>query len=398
MRRLFSLRLPINSGMDGRDKHNKRATDFSNADKQPQAKTQHPAGPNPEKSSDNSADQPLPKGRLWLIGLGGILTLFGGVVIGLYSAVNYLYEAEPDLENQTQIFEVPRGAGLSRIAQDLKMAGLIDKPFIFKLVTKLRGNEANFKAGEYELSTPLSMSDIYDALSEGKAVLYPFTIAEGRTSAQIVRAMKAMNTLTGEIDRVPLEGTVLPETYMTPRGMTRTQLIQKMQKAQKDYIDQIWDGRQKDLPIKTKAEAINLASIVEKETGLGGERDLVAGVFINRLRKGMRLESDPTIIYGISKGEILRGKSGKQRGLRRSEIDRKTDWNTYQIDGLPKTPICNPGKAAIAAVLNPAKTDAIFFVADGSGGHAFAKTLREHNNNVAKWRKIERARKRKKAQ
>ena len=280
MRRLFSLRLPINSGMDGRDKHNKRATDFSNADKQPQAKTQHPAGPNPEKSSDNSADQPLPKGRLWLIGLGGILTLFGGVVIGLYSAVNYLYEAEPDLENQTQIFEVPRGAGLSRIAQDLKMAGLIDKPFIFKLVTKLRGNEANFKAGEYELSTPLSMSDIYDALSEGKAVLYPFTIAEGRTSAQIVRAMKAMNTLTGEIDRVPLEGTVLPETYMTPRGMTRTQLIQKMQKAQKDYIDQIWDGRQKDLPIKTKAEAINLASIVEKETGLGGERDLVAGVHI----------------------------------------------------------------------------------------------------------------------
>ena len=167
-----------------------------------------------------------------------------------------------------------------------------------------------------------------------------------------------------------------------------------MARAQMKLLDDLWDKRAEGLPVKTKKEAIILASIVEKETGIGAERDKVAGVFINRLNKGMRLQSDPTIIYGVSKGEILRNKAGKRRGIYRSEIDRKTDWNTYQIDGLPKTAICNPGAEAIRAVLNPAKTDAFYFVADGTGGHAFAKTLREHERNVAKWRKIERARKR----
>ena len=167
-----------------------------------------------------------------------------------------------------------------------------------------------------------------------------------------------------------------------------------MQAAQTDLIDSLWDSRQPNLPISTKAEAINLASIVEKETGGLHDSDKVAGVFTNRLRMGMRLQSDPTIIYGISQGEILRGRDGKQRGLRRSEIDRKTDWNTYQIDGLPKTPIANPGAEAIKAVLNPAETDALFFVADGTGGHVFSKTYAEHNKHVAKWRVIERQRKR----
>ncbi len=387
MQRSFSRKPLIKPAMDGPKKNTKQTQDFVAAHVK--------AAPELQQAEDSPSVPPLPKWRLGFIALSALLTILGGLMLGLYSFVNYLYEAKPDIEAQNMVFEVPRGAGLSRITQDLEAAGLIDRPFIFKLVTKLRGNEANFKAGEYELSAPMSMADIYQKLSEGKAVLYPFTVPEGRTSAQIIRAMQSMETLNGEVDIIPAEGTVLPETYMTPRGMTRAQLIQKMQEAQTAYIESIWDGRQKDLPIKTKAEAINLASIVEKETGIGGERDLVAGVFINRLRKGMKLESDPTIIYGISQGEILRNKSGAQRGLRRSEIDRKTDWNTYQIEGLPKTPICNPGKAAIAAVLNPAKTDAIFFVADGTGGHVFAKTLREHNNNVAKWRKIERARKRK---
>ena len=180
---------------------------------------------------------------------------------------------------------------------------------------------------------------------------------------------------------------------MHARGMSRKALVAKMQSAQTELIDSLWEARQEGLPIKTKSEAINLASIVEKETGGGHEVDKVAGVFINRLNKAMRLQSDPTIIYGISQGEILRGKNGKQRGLRRSEIDRKTDWNTYQIDGLPKTPICNPSANAIRAVLNPAETDALFFVADGTGGHAFSKTYAEHNKHVAKWRVIERKRK-----
>lgn len=177
--------------------------------------------------------------------------------------------------------------------------------------------------------------------------------------------------------------------------MKKSDLIKQMKKAQFDVLNELWDSRDENLPIKSKAEAVILASVVEKETGVSSERDVVAGVFINRLRKGMRLQSDPTIIYGVSKGEILLNKKGKQRGIRRSEIDKKTDWNTYQIDGLPKTPICNPGKDAIAAVLKPAQTEYLFFVADGTGGHVFAKTVRDHNNNVNKWRKIERKRRQK---
>ena len=291
--------------------------------------------------------------------------------------------------NNAKVFSVAPGSGTSMIAEKLENEGLIKNADLFKLLIKLEEAETSLKAGEYEIAAEASLHDIYETLSDGKAILYPFTAPEGLTSAQIMRVMATLETLQDDNPPIPAEGTLLPETYMTPRGMTRSALIEKMKNAQRDVIDTLWETRQADLPISTKREAIILASIVEKETGISGERDKVAGVFINRLRKGMRLESDPTIIYGITGGEPL------GRGIRRSEIDGKTDWNTYQIDGLPITPICNPGKEAIAAVLNPAETDAIFFVADGTGGHVFARTLREHNNNVAKWRKIERERKRK---
>lgn len=335
------------------------------------------------------------KRTLGLISFFGALTFMAGVAISAYAFVNYRYEATPKGESQQITFEVPRGSGLSSISSRLEEDGIIKSAFLFKLVTKLRGNERNFKAGEFLLSSPASMSEIYNKLSEGKAVLYPFTAPEGLTSAQILRSFSAVETLSDDKPSVPAEGTLLPETYMTPRGMSYSALLTKMQGAQKEAIDELWESRDKDLPIKTKAEAIILASVVEKETGVTSERDVVAGVFINRLRKGMRLQSDPTIIYGISKGEILRNSKGKQRGIRRSEIDRPTAWNTYQIDGLPKTPICNPGKDAIAAVLKPADTEYLFFVADGTGGHVFAKTNREHVNNVKKWRKIERRKKQK---
>ncbi len=330
------------------------------------------------------------KRTLGLISFFGALTFLAGIAIASYAFVNYQYEATPKGEAKEVRFEVPRGSGLSSIAARLEKEGLIKNAFLFKLVTKMRGNEAHFKAGEFLVSSPASMRAVYDKLAEGKAILYPFTAPEGLTSAQILRSFSSVETLQDDRPKVPAEGTLLPETYMTPRGMSYSQLLEKMQRAQKDAIDELWLTRDKDLPIKSKAEAIILASVVEKETGISSERDVVAGVFINRLRIGMRLQSDPTIIYGISKGEILRNSKGKQRGIRRSEIDRKTDWNTYQIDGLPKTPICNPGKDAIAAVLKPAKTDYLFFVADGTGGHVFAKTNREHVNNVNKWRKIER--------
>jgi len=185
------------------------------------------------------------------------------------------------------------------------------------------------------------------------------------------------------------EGSLLPDTYLFNRGMTRAALVSKMQDAQKKLLDDLWPKRKADIPVATPYEAIILASIVEKETGKVDEQPEIAALFTTRLRKGMRLESDPTIIYGISKGEPLYNAKGQRRTLRRSEIDGKTDWNTYQIDGLPKTPICNPGRGAIEAVLNPPDTEYLFFVADGKGGHLFAKTLKEHNRNVAAYRAYE---------
>ncbi|WP_233353568.1 endolytic transglycosylase MltG [Hellea balneolensis] len=335
------------------------------------------------------------KRMLGFIAFTSIVTILGAVILGAYAVVNYRYEAAPKGEVNETVFVVPRGSGLSSIASRLEEDGLIKSAFIFKLVTKLRGNEGSFKAGEFVISQPASMSKIYETLAEGKAVLYPFTAPEGLTSAQIMRLMGSVQTLTGDMPETPAEGTMLPETYMTPRGMARAALVKQMQDAQRQVIDELWETRQEGLPLKSKNEALILASIVEKETGVGAERDVVAGVFINRLKIGMRLQTDPTIIYGISKGEPLYNKKGQRRTLYRSEIDRKTPWNTYQIDGLPPTPICNPGEEAIAAVLQPAKTDYLFFVADGTGGHVFAKTNREHVNNVNKWRKIERSRQRK---
>ncbi|WP_409433517.1 endolytic transglycosylase MltG [Litorimonas sp. RW-G-Af-16] len=329
---------------------------------------------------------------LGIIGLAAILTFFGALLLATYAAVNYKYERAQRSDAAPMVFTVPKGAGLSSIATRLEQNELIDSAFVFKLVTKLRGNEANFKAGEFLVDPKLSMAGVYDALANGKAVLYPFTAPEGLTSAMIVRSLDGVPTLIDDDPAVPPEGTLLPETYLTPRGMKQSELLQKMALAQKQLLDDLWDNRAPNLPIKTRAEAIILASVVEKETGVGMERGKVAGVFTNRLRIGMRLQSDPTIIYGVSRGEILLNKAGKRRGIYRSEIDRKTDWNTYQIDGLPKTAICNPGADAIRAVLNPDETDALFFVADGTGGHAFAKTLAEHERNVAKWRKIERER------
>lgn len=341
------------------------------------------------------------KRLLYFIGLCGILTLFVGVILALYAAINYQYErgylpknAAPDTASQSVIFTVPKGASLSSIATDLERENLVKNEFIFKLVTKLRGNEAKFKAGEFALERGQSMAQIYDALAQGKSVQYSVTFPEGLTSAMITRLLDASLPLKDDNPPIPEEGTLLPETYSVPRGMRQSVLLSNMARAQTALLDEIWDKRAEGLPIKTRREAVILASIVEKETGIGAERDKVAGVFINRLNLGMRLQSDPTIIYGVSKGEILRNRRGERRGIYRSEIDTKTAWNTYQIDGLPPTPICNPGADAIRAVLNPAKTDALFFVADGTGGHVFAKTLAGHEANVREWRKIERQRQR----
>ena len=349
------------------------------------------------KAVENQTDAVMSKGKnksVFKIMTVTILLIGFAALVSAFIAVKIIKSSymKPGPLSEGVIFTVPAGAGLSRLSSDFEKNGIISSATYLKLNARLSGVGANIKAGEYKIPAGASMSDIIEIISSGQTVLYPITAPEGLTTAQILRILESSEHLKGQINLTPAEGALLPETYMTPRGMTRDALIRQMMQAQTELVDKLWDSRQDNLPIKTKREAIILASVVEKETGVTSERHEVAGVFTNRLRKGMRLQSDPTIIYGISKGEPLMNRAGKRRGIFRSEIDRKTPWNTYQIDGLPQTAICNPGKDSIAAVLQPATTKNLYFVADGSGGHAFASTLSGHNANVAKWRKIERQR------
>ncbi|MBI1341291.1 endolytic transglycosylase MltG [bacterium] len=301
-------------------------------------------------------------------------------------AYNYYHAPGPFTEDgspRTVIIE--RGASVSAIADTLHAEGAIRDPRAFRAAARAIDAEARLKAGEYAVPSGASLRSILRLLMEGKSILYPFTVPEGLTSAMVIRRLKEEPMLTGDLPDTPLsEGVLLPDTYMFERGATRESVLKRMIAAQRDTLDELWASRQPGLPIVTPEEAVILASVVEKETGIAHERPQVASVFVNRLRRGMRLESDPTIIYGISNGEPL------GRGLRRSELDNAQNlYNTYQHDGLPPTPIANPGRASLEAVLDPPVTDYIFFVADGTGGHAFAATYDEHLRNVQAWRRIE---------
>lgn len=293
------------------------------------------------------------------------------------------------------VFEVPQGEALSSAAERLEEAGIISDARVIRLKARLdaefSGETLQIRSGEYVMDPGISMSEVLRILSEGRSILHRITLPEGRTTAQMLRIIEANDILTGDMPEVlPEEGTLLPDTYLFNRGMTRQQLIDKMQQAQADLLNELWPQRQEGLPFDTPYEAVILASIVERETGKPEERGKIAGLFVNRMKRGMRLQSDPTIIYGISRGEPLYNARGQRRTLYRSEIDTPTEWNTYQIDGLPKTPIANPGREAIAAVLDPPDTEYVFFVADGQGGHAFSRTLAEHNRAVAAYRAYER--------
>ena len=229
------------------------------------------------------------------------------------------------------------------------------------------------------------LREVIDTMVSGREILHSITIPEGLTSEQILQRIREYDLLSGDVRDVPKEGALLPETYRVARGMSRNDLIRKMQDDQKRVLDQIWARRAADLPLRSPYELLTLASIVEKETGKADERPRVAGVFINRLTKRMRLQSDPTIVYGL-----VGGKGTLGRGILRSEVERPTPYNTYQIEGLPPGPIANPGRAALEAVANPSRTKELYFVADGTGGHVFAETLEQHNRNVARWRMLER--------
>ncbi len=288
-------------------------------------------------------------------------------------------------------FVVERGDGLAGVAARLEEEGLLSDARTLRLMARLEGTENAIKAGTYQIPAAASPRAIMDQLVKGSVVQHKITVPEGLTTAQILRRVRDDTNLNGDMpDRAIDEGVLLPDTYLFDAGTTRAGFIARMERAQEQLLEELWSKRQDALPINSPSEAVILASVVEKETGIAGERGLIAGLFINRLNQGIRLQSDPTIIYGVSKGEPLYNRSGERRPIYRSEIDRKTDWNTYQIDGLPKTPICNPGRDAIAAVLNPEETEYLFFVADGKGGHLFAKTNAEHNQNVAAYRRYER--------
>jgi UPF0755 protein len=276
---------------------------------------------------------------------------------------------------------------LRTIAGDLEKAGIVHNALAFQIGVRLRGESGELKAGEYAIPAHASMAKIAAILVAGKSIEHKFTAAEGLTSQMIYALVEKDPVLTGKAGPVPAEGSLLPETYLFTRGMTRAQMLKKMAKAQQDLLAKLWPKRAKDLPFQTPRQAIVMASIVEKETAIPEERRHIASVFINRLRLGMKIQSDPTVIYGLTKGYPL------GHGICESELALATPYNTYIIDGLPPTPICNPGKESILAVLHPEKTNDLYFVADGSGGHAFAATIAEQNRNVAAWRAHERQQK-----
>ncbi len=315
--------------------------------------------------------------------LAGLL-LLAIVTVGAGGYFAWREASRPGPLPTDAIVLIEPGASVSSIADMLHEVGAIRYPRLFVAAVRVRGDGSSLKAGEFRIEASSSVVKIIDLLVEGKSILHYFTVPEGRTTAQVLRLVAESDILQGELTVTPSEGELLPETYAFTRGQTRDRLIAEMIEAQDTVLDALWDRRAMDLPFATREEAIILASIVEKETAVAAERPMIAAVFANRLRLKMRLQSDPTIIYGLTGGEPL------GRGLRVSEIERATPYNTYVISGLPPTPIANPGRAAIEAVLHPAESDALYFVADGAGGHVFSATLDEHNRNVAEWRRIER--------
>ena len=315
-------------------------------------------------------------------GFAGVGLLLAGLLLAAYLNLGPGPTARAGAS--TLVF-LPRGSGVSEVSQVLKSSGVIRSERLFQVLARATGAGRSLKAGEYDIPSRTPVLSILSDLQAGRTLHRSVTLAEGRTSAMIVRQLQNTEWLSGDLE-VPEEGVLLPETYRTDRGDSRQSLIDRMRSDQQALLDRLWAARQPGLPFSSPREAVILASIVEKETGQANERRRVAGVFINRLRVGMRLQSDPTVIYAISRGEPL------GRGLRASELLTLSPWNTYAYSGLPPTPIANPGKASLEAVLDPVQTQDLYFVADGSGGHVFARDLAGHNANVARWREIERAR------
>lgn len=310
-----------------------------------------------------------------------VLCVAGGV--GLVLMQRKMREPGP-LPNDKVVYVAP-GTEVPDIIALLEKEGVIDNSALLNIELLVEGARSKLKAGEYLFRQNASLREVLDTLVNGRQILHAVTIPEGLTSQQIVERLRASDVLVGDLKDIPPEGSLLPETYKVARGTNIRDLVRKMQNSETKLLDRVWAQRNPDVPLRSPHELLTLASIVEKETGKADERPRVAAVFINRLKKRMRLQSDPTIVYGLVGG---RGTLG--RGILASEVQKWTPYNTYAIDGLPPGPIANPGRAALEAVANPSRTQELYFVADGTGGHVFSSTLEEHNRNVVRWRQIER--------
>lgn len=314
--------------------------------------------------------------------LSFLLTVSIAGVAGVVWAEHRLGEPGPLTANK--VVYIAPGTEVPDIIAGLERDGVIDSPFLLNATLLIEGTRSKVKAGEYMFKQNASLREVIDTLVSGKQVLHAITIPEGLTSEQIVERLKESDVLIGDIIDVPKEGSLLPETYKVTRGTARADVVRKMQEDQRRAVDQIWSRRAANLALHSPYELVTLASLVEKETGKADERPRVASVFLNRLRKGMRLQSDPTVVYGLAGGKGTLG-----RAIARPELDKPTPYNTYLIDGLPPGPIANPGRAALEAVANPSRTQDLYFVADGTGGHVFSETLDQHSRNVQRWRQIE---------
>jgi UPF0755 protein len=314
--------------------------------------------------------------------------LLGVMAAGVFEWANAAWTEPGPVtpDGQPRIILIPLHTRAHAVSQMLQQQGALNYSYAFEFDLRWRHMAEQVKAGEYALPSGASMADIAAILVSGKSIQHKLTAAEGLTSDMVVKIVAADPVLTGTTGAVPAEGTLLPETYLFIRGETRAGMLAKMAAAQQEFLARKWASRTAGLPLKTPREAVTLASIVEKETALPEERRHIASVFVNRLKLGMPLQSDPTIIYDITGGYPL------GRGIRQSELEAPTPHNTYKIAGLPPTPIANPGKDAIAAVLDPEDTKDLYFVANGKGGHVFAPTIAEHERNVVAWRHEEKLR------
>jgi UPF0755 protein len=365
----------------GEGKERRRASFFGRArEPAPPLSVAPPPGKEPGRK------EPKKPRRSTLSSLSGLLTF---VLIGALVAVGAIAwlmmdSRKPGPLAADKIVNIVREDDGGSMADQLERAGVIDSAMWFSVLTLLDGSRSSLKRGEYEFKAGVSMNDIETLLASHKVVQHKLTVPEGLTSDQVVQRLRDDDVLIGDLREVPREGSLMPDTYYFERGDTRQSIVTRMAKAQSKFVDEVWKKKAADLPIKSPGEMVTLASIVEKETGKADERPHVAGVFVNRLQKHMRLESDPTIVYGL-----VFGKGTLGHPITRAELNQPTPYNTYLIDGLPPGPIANPGKAALEAVANPTRSKDLYFVADGTGGHVFADSFDQHLKNVAHWRQIE---------